>query len=212
MAYAVAAISKNIHLASIRESVSGRKPRPRTKRKSQSGGASGRMPTSASHAAKGSGIVVLDVDTPRHGGDESLAFLEEKHSAVARYATMVLTGGGGTHYFFKHPGVKVPNSAGRVGPGIDIRGDGGYVLVPRSNHASGRQYEWEVATKIGMLPLAERFPDWLRLAIVDKARGIEIDPGRRQARGARTAPRSAAEDCWAGCGKQGWVRRRFMRH
>ncbi len=120
-----------------------------------------------------SGIVVLDIDK-RHGGDDSLAFLEEKHGRLPE-TPQVLTGGGGTHYFFKHPGQKVPNSAGRVGPGIDIRGDGGYVLVPRSNHSSGRLYEWEVSTKIGMLPLAE-LPDWLRVAIVDKARGIEIDP------------------------------------
>jgi hypothetical protein len=122
---------------------------------------------------EGSGIVVLDIDK-RHGGDDSLAFLEEKHGKLPE-TPQVLTGGGGTHYFFRHPGQKIPNSAGRVGPGIDIRGDGGYVLVPRSNHSSGRLYEWEVTTKIGMLPLAE-LPDWLRVAIVDKARGIEIDP------------------------------------
>lgn len=120
-----------------------------------------------------SGIVVLDVDS-RHGGDDSLAELETKHGKLPD-TPMTITGGGGYHYFFKHPGVRVPNSAGRVGPGIDIRGDGGYVLVPRSNHVSGREYEWEVTAKIGTLPLAE-LPAWLRAAIVDVARGIEIDP------------------------------------
>ncbi len=44
----------------------------------------------------------------------------------------VQTGGGGTHFYFKHPGGHIPNSSGQIGPGVDIRGDGGYVLAPPS--------------------------------------------------------------------------------
>jgi hypothetical protein len=48
-----------------------------------------------------SGIVVLDVD-PRHGGDDTLAGLEEQHGSLPR-TWRFLTGGGGEHILFQHP-------------------------------------------------------------------------------------------------------------
>jgi putative DNA primase/helicase len=80
-----------------------------------------------------SGIVVVDVD-PRHGGDASLAKLNLPDTYT------VQTGGGGRHLYFQHPGGEIRNSAGTVALGIDIRGDGGFVVAPPSNHASGEDY------------------------------------------------------------------------
>jgi len=104
-----------------------------------------------------SGLVVLDVD-PRHGGDVSLAALEAKHGRLD--TVEALTGGGGRHLYFAHPGGRVPNSAGRLGPGLDVRGDGGYVLAPPSGHISGGTYQWEASSEPGMLPLAP-MPEWM---------------------------------------------------
>jgi hypothetical protein len=87
-----------------------------------------------------SGIVALDVD-PAHGGEESLARLEKEHGALPATRT-VKTGGGGRHLYFKHPGGTVPCSIGKIGAGLDVRGDDGYVVAPPSNHASGGTYEW----------------------------------------------------------------------
>src|SRR5581483_1415196 len=87
-----------------------------------------------------SGLVALDVDTPK-GGAGTLAELERKHGKLAKTAR-VLTGGGGEHIYFKHPGREVRNSAGRLGAGLDVRGDGGYLVVPPSIHDSGRVYKW----------------------------------------------------------------------
>lgn len=56
---------------------------------------------------------------------------------------VALTGGGGCHRFFSHPGRKVPTRKGIL-PGMDIRGDGGFIVAPPSVHASGRQYSWDV--------------------------------------------------------------------
>lgn len=84
-----------------------------------------------------SGILVLDVD-PRHGGDESL----KKLGPLPDTAT-VQTGGGGCHAYFKCPdGWNIRNSAGKLGPGLDIRGAGGYVVAPPSVHVSGGVYKW----------------------------------------------------------------------
>lgn len=87
-----------------------------------------------------SGLIVLDVDV-QHGGQGTLLELERKHGKLPK-AAEVLTGGGGKHVYFRHPGYEVRNSAGRLGPGLDIRGDGGYVIAPPSVHASGREYKW----------------------------------------------------------------------
>jgi hypothetical protein len=87
-----------------------------------------------------SGLVVLDVDV-QHGGAGALAELERKHGKLPR-APEVLTGGGGKHLYFAHPGREVRNSAGKLGPGLDVRADGGYVIAPPSLHPSGRPYRW----------------------------------------------------------------------
>ncbi|MGE0650799.1 MAG: bifunctional DNA primase/polymerase [Alphaproteobacteria bacterium] len=110
-----------------------------------------------------SGIVVLDID-PRHGGDEALAALEAQHGPLP-LTWRFLTGGGGEHVLFRHPGGVVKNSAGKVGPGIDVRGDGGYIVAPPSIHISGRPYAISVDHHPEDAPLAT-LPDWLLAMIV----------------------------------------------
>lgn len=90
-----------------------------------------------------SGIVVLDVD-PRHGGEEALRELSLELGELPK-TTTAITGSGGRHLVFRHPGCHVPNSAGKLGPGLDVRGDGGYIVAPPSLHASGQRYVWDKA-------------------------------------------------------------------
>jgi hypothetical protein len=89
-----------------------------------------------------SDLLVLDVD-PEHGGDDALHELEREHGQLPQ-TVEVLTGGGGRHVYFRHPGGDYRNTAGRLGAGLDTRGDGGYVVAPPSRHESGRRYEWSV--------------------------------------------------------------------
>ena len=52
-----------------------------------------------------------------------------------------------------------------LAPGIDLRGDGGFVVAPPSLHASGRRYEWEIGASPDDLPLAPAprgLLEWLR--------------------------------------------------
>lgn len=89
---------------------------------------------------KTSGGWVLDID-PGKGGTESFAKLTEgielPPTPIAR------TGRGGLHYWFAMPHGPVNNAVG-IMPGIDIRGDGGYVVVPPSTLPEG-PYEWLTA-------------------------------------------------------------------
>ncbi len=88
-----------------------------------------------------SGLVVLDVD-PRHGGQAGLEALERLCGELPS-TVEAQTGSGGRHLLFKHPGQRIPNSAGTLAPGLDVRGDGGYIVVAPSLHASGRRYAWD---------------------------------------------------------------------
>ena len=114
-----------------------------------------------------SGLVVLDVDS-RHGGGETLAELERANGPLPSTISAI-TGSGGQHYYFEHPGVDVRNSAGKLGAGLDIRGDGGYVVAPPSLHASGRRYEWEAYGDPADVPLAA-VPPWLLKMLVEPER------------------------------------------
>ena len=110
-----------------------------------------------------SGLLVLDVD-PRDGGPESLAELEREGGSLPE-TSRARTGGGGMHVLFRYPaGEEVRSSAGRLGPGLDVRGEGGYVVVPPSRTRGG--YEW-----LDRMPLAD--PAWLRVRL----RGLPHRPG-----------------------------------
>jgi len=88
-----------------------------------------------------SGLVVLDID-PDHGGTESLRRLVDEHGRFPA-GPRVRTGSGGWHLYFAHPGTPIRNTAGtRLGVGIDVRGDGGYVITAPSRHAGGNHYNW----------------------------------------------------------------------
>jgi putative DNA primase/helicase len=110
---------------------------------------------------RGAGIFVLDVD-PRHGGDVTRQELEQKHGPLpATY--QVGTPGGGTHDYFKYCAQgedRIKNSAGEIGAGIDIRGDGGYVVAPGSK-LDGKT--WKELT-----PDTEPAdaPDWLQVRVL----------------------------------------------
>lgn len=91
-------------------------------------------------------LMVIDLDSkPEEGidGEETWRNLAKDIPATVE----VLTGGGGRHLYFAYPDdIDLKSGTGVLGPGVDLRADGGYVLAPPSLHASGRRYEWEVSS------------------------------------------------------------------
>lgn len=129
----------------------------------------------------GEGLVVVDID-PAHGGAASIEALEAKHGRLP--ATLaVRTGGAGLHLYFAVEKA-VRNSAGALGPGIDVRGEGGYVVAPPSRHVSGAAYRWS-----GVGSLAP-MPTWVRDYLV------RPEPPRAPVDGAALLPR-AGVSAWA---------------
>lgn len=83
-------------------------------------------------------LVVIDID-PRHDGDKSWNEWCEKNETPDN-TLKVMTGGGGFHLYFSST-KPIKNRAGAL-PGVDIRGDGGYVVAPGSRHISNKPYTW----------------------------------------------------------------------
>ena len=118
----------------------------------------------------GSGVLVLDVDVKDGaGGMESLAVLEEKHGKLPETLT-VETPSGGRHYYFRDvPGIR--NSVSKLAPGLDIRGEGGYVVAPPSV-VGGQAYNWDDES----VPIADA-PQWLIDRLKAAAKATPAGPG-----------------------------------
>ena len=108
------------------------------------------------------GVVVIDVDRKenRQGGQ----WLDANSHRMPQTRT-IRTGSGGLHIYLLHPGQRVKNSNDKIAPGIDVRGDGGYVIVPPSPGYSvaddapfAEMPDWIVATLCPPEPVATPVP------------------------------------------------------
>ena len=99
-----------------------------------------------------SGFWVLDVDGD--DGEANLFALEAKHGRLPP-TREVITGGGGRHLWFKYTG-PIQSSVGKIATGVDVRGDGGYVIAPPA-FTKRPDLCWSV-NSVDELAIA---PDWL---------------------------------------------------
>ncbi|MER7894361.1 bifunctional DNA primase/polymerase [Micromonospora sp. NPDC094482] len=109
-------------------------------------------------------LVVVDLDVPKDDttgptGLDTLADLAAGHGAGIDTTYTVTTGRGGTHLYYRHPsgGPQLRNTAGSLGPMVDTRAHGGYVVAAGSTVA-GRPYVVDLDTDPAPLPgwLADR--------------------------------------------------------
>jgi hypothetical protein len=90
-------------------------------------------------AGRESNLVVLDIDG--EDGRQTLAKLEKELGELPSTFAVATGRPGGQHHYFLHPGGTVKNQVAALGPHLDVRGDGGFVVAPPSRHASGRNYK-----------------------------------------------------------------------
>src|SRR5216684_7138124 len=101
--------------------------------------------------ATGSGLAVFDIDGEQ-GGQEFKALVQANEALPD---TLVAQTGRGFHFkFATRPGSPEVRSSARGA--VHVRGEGGYIILPPSDHVSGRKYQW--IKKVGIATL----PDWLR--------------------------------------------------
>lgn len=87
-----------------------------------------------------SGVTVIDIDIGE--GKRGAESWEELRGTVPEPDTLrSITGSGGFHLFFRYNSA-LTNRSNALGAGIDVRNDGGYVVLPPSLHRSGNSYQW----------------------------------------------------------------------
>jgi hypothetical protein len=136
-----------------------------------------------------SGIFVVDIDEgPGKIGGDTLRDLQLIHDDLPD-TVQARTGGGGRHLIFRHPGDRLIVTGKNVlGPGVDVRGDGGFVVAAPSAHQSGRLYLWDERAHPGTMEPAEA-PGWL----IDMAR--QDNPGSAS-RATPTGHGEIVRDAW----------------
>lgn len=132
-------------------------------------------PTANLGLATGHRCFVVDLDLDKDG-PESWDRLRSPYGRLPE-TWEVATGSGGRHIYYGMPDFPVLNSRGKVGMGIDVRGVGGYVVVPPSIHPETKKaYEWDGLKEIEDLPIASA-PAWL----LDLIRSSQNGPAKQAA-------------------------------
>ena len=136
-----------------------------------------------------SAVFVLDIDRDAAKGIDgfaALATMEAAHEPLPETRAQ-RTPRGGEHRLFSWPGFKIKNSASKLGAGLDIRGDGGYIIAAPSVNADGVPYEWICEGE----PVEA--PRWLLVLLNGSATpaGAERRPADKT-QGSRTAYAAAA--------------------
>jgi hypothetical protein len=107
----------------------------------------------------------------RDGVDVFACLLEWAGETCWPATTWVRTPSGGSHLYFRQPpGQEIRNSAGLLGPGIDVRGTGGCVVAPGSV-VGGRVYELLDDTDPAPMP------SWLARRLAPKPQPTPLSPG-----------------------------------
>jgi hypothetical protein len=104
-----------------------------------------------------SGVIVLDVDVKK---SEAYGFdtLADLGGAILPITPMAHTRSDGLHLYFACIHIEIRNSVGKhgLGPGLDVRGQGGFIVVP----FPGSGYRWDPHCNFGTVPLHPA-PAWL---------------------------------------------------
>jgi Bifunctional DNA primase/polymerase, N-terminal len=141
--------------------------------------------------ASGMWAVDLDVDPGKKtDGKATLAQLVAQRGALPPTLMTITPRGGGHLLFSWDPSYDIRNSTGRIGPGVDVRGAGGYVCLPPSRNASGGEYRWDPDSAPHSAPapgwliaLAKRkLKAWARAALEYECKAVaSAQPGTRNA-------------------------------
>ena len=102
-----------------------------------------------------SGILVIDIDTKKNGFASIEEYERNRFDGPLPETRKASTGGGGRHLFYRYPtGAPIQNKVSSWLTGVDIKSDGGYVILPDGLHISGGRYSWvDPTSELADLPV-----------------------------------------------------------
>jgi hypothetical protein len=147
------------------------------------------------------GIIVLDVDVKNgKDGEASLKNLLAKYNAVLPITRIVKTPSGGRHIYFDNNGLKISGSVEKIGIGLDIKAEGGYIIMPPSQNGNGKNYVIEVNEGIADLP------EWLKNLITEPIKKpTQPPPHKFNDITSRSKVEDALKYISADCSYQDWI-------
>lgn len=129
--------------------------------------------------ATGQGLYVIDIDTTKGGSLEPSSPAANDFRPLLQGSLAVRTGSGGYHiYLSLDPSLRLGNTAGSLGKGIDTRGEGGYVVAPPGRNQHG-PYTWLSGQK-ELLPVPQKLLTLLRVISSVGNETHEVEKVRRE--------------------------------
>jgi hypothetical protein len=119
-----------------------------------------RWPNAPIGAPMGAATNLLTVDVDRAEGEAALTELQGHFGPIPDDTPSQITGSGDGRQILFCWAHGIRNSQGRVGTRIDIRGEGGYTILPPSPHPSGGAYRW-IPGRAPWDVAPAKAPDWL---------------------------------------------------
>jgi AAA domain/Bifunctional DNA primase/polymerase, N-terminal len=116
------------------------------------------------------GVFVVDLDLHKNPAAQAWWYemLDLQQGAGDLETAEQATGGGGVQLFFRAPANWTPPTC-KTSIGVDIRGQGGFAMMPPSMHESGKNYRWKPGLEPWSVEIAEA-PMWLCEQITSLAR------------------------------------------
>lgn len=111
-----------------------------------------------------SNLIVIDEDIDEDKGLDGVKSVRlwENVNGELPETVCATTGRGGTHLYFYYDGTDIKNRAGLL-EGVDVRGEGGYVVAPPSIHPNGTEYAWEIEPgEAPLAPITAQIKDFLQ--------------------------------------------------
>jgi hypothetical protein len=116
------------------------------------------------------GVFVVDLDLHKNPAAQAWWYemLDLQQGAGDLETAEQATGGGGVQLFFRAPANWTPPTC-KTSIGVDIRGQGGFAMMPPSMHESGKNYRWKPGLEPWSVEIAEA-PAWFCEQITHLAR------------------------------------------
>lgn len=147
------------------------------------------------------GMIVLDIDMKNgKDGEASLKNLLTKLNVTLPITRIVRTPSGGRHIYFDNNNIKINGSVEKIGIGLDIKAEGGYVIMPPSKNSNGKSYTIEANEGIADLP------EWLKNLIIEPIKKTTLQSTKNYNDiPSRSKIEDALKHISADCSYQDWI-------